>query len=176
MTNSYGDQNDGDQLSFIAVNDPAFHPMFMTMCPTYTFIDRANGKFNSNMSFKREYSALISAAWEIDKIYDQYLSNPEAETSPEVILGIDGANYKENAIDTFINAYQKVLKDRVDLFNEKDFTGFENTVEKLWKIFNLPKESIAKYMDWLEQNFPGYPRDDEPDEEKKSKKKKKKDD
>lgn len=140
------------QLSFMAVNDPAFHPMFMTMCPTYTFIDRANGKFNSNMSFKREYSALVSAAWEIDKIYAQYLSNPEAETSPETILGIDGANYKEKTIDRFIKAYQKVIKDRSDLFNEKDFTGFEDTVDRIRKIFNLPKDSVSKYLDWIDQN------------------------
>ena len=63
-------QVDGDQLSFIAVNDPEFHKLFMTLCPTYTFIDRSNGKFNDNMTFKREYAALISAAWEIDKVYD----------------------------------------------------------------------------------------------------------
>ena len=25
------------------------------MCPTYTFIDRANGRFNDNMTFKMEF-------------------------------------------------------------------------------------------------------------------------
>lgn len=142
----------GDQLSLISVQDPNFHPMFMTMCPTYTFIDRANGKFNSNMSFKREYSALISAAWEIDKIYDQYLSNPEAETSPEAILGIDTVNYKEKTLDKFIKAYQKVVKDREELFTEDGFLGHEDTVEKLQKIYNLPKDDIAKYYDWVDQH------------------------
>ena len=51
----------------------------MTMCPTYAFIDRADGKFNRAMDFKKDYAALIAAAWDIDAAYDQFLSNPEAE-------------------------------------------------------------------------------------------------
>lgn len=48
------------------------------MCPTYTFIDRANGRFNGAMSFKREYAALLSAMWDIDTAYDKYLTDPDA--------------------------------------------------------------------------------------------------
>ena len=60
--------------------DSEFHKYFLTMCPTYTFIDRANGKYNEAMSFKREYVALIAYAWEIDRLYDRYLTNPIEET------------------------------------------------------------------------------------------------
>lgn len=51
----------------------------MTMCPTYGFIDRANGLLNRGMDFKREYSAILSAAWDIDRSYDRYLTDPEAD-------------------------------------------------------------------------------------------------
>lgn len=122
--------DDGDQLSFIAVNDPNFHGMFMTMCPTYTFIDRANGKFNSNMTFKREYSALISAAWEIDKVYDQYLSNPESETNPETVLGIS-PEYKQEAIENFIISYRNILK------NQSPLEKVDPMITKLAKMFGL---------------------------------------
>ena len=63
----------------------------MAMCPTYTFIDRANGRFNDAMDFKREYAALISAAWEIDKAYDQFLSDidgPDDDYNPLTRLGL----------------------------------------------------------------------------------------
>lgn len=73
----------------MANKDPIFHQFFMTMCPTYTFIDRANGKFNKGMSFKREYIALMSHAWEIDQLYEKYNNDPEA-TGEEMhhILGL----------------------------------------------------------------------------------------
>lgn len=83
------------QLSFISVNDPSFHEMFLTMCPTYTFIDRANGKFNSNMSFKREYGALVSAGWMIDQTYEKCGNDPSGESDPNEILGI--GNEEDNA-------------------------------------------------------------------------------
>ena len=39
-----------DQLTFIAVKDRRFYPVFKyTFCPTYHFIDRATGYFNSAM-------------------------------------------------------------------------------------------------------------------------------
>lgn len=76
-------------MSYMANKDPIFHQFFMTMCPTYAFIDRANGRFNRGMSFKREYIALMSHAWEIDQLYNAYNSDPEA-TGEEMhrILGI----------------------------------------------------------------------------------------
>lgn len=52
------------------------------MCPTYAFIDRATGKFNEGMLFKREYVAILGAAWDIDKEYDRYLNDPDGG-SPE---------------------------------------------------------------------------------------------
>ena len=74
---NYGD---GDQLTLTAVKDPKFHPLFITMCPTYAFIDRANGRFNGAMDFKKDYAALISAAWEIDTAFDQYLNNMDEDS------------------------------------------------------------------------------------------------
>ena len=70
---------DGDQLTGVASKNAKYHPLFITMCPTYAFIDRADGRFNRAMDFKKDYSALIAAAWDIDTVYDSYLTNPEAE-------------------------------------------------------------------------------------------------
>lgn len=66
-------------MTGVSVKDSRYHPLFITMCPTYAFIDRADGKFNRAMDFKKDYSALIAAAWDIDTAYDQFLSNCEAE-------------------------------------------------------------------------------------------------
>lgn len=52
----------------------------MTMCPSYAFIDRADGKVNGAMDFKKDYSGLISAAWDIDTKYDAFLNNPEEDS------------------------------------------------------------------------------------------------
>ena len=57
----------------------------MTMCPSYSFIDRADGKVNGAMDFKKDYSGLISAAWDIDTKYDRYLNNPD-ESSYNTLL------------------------------------------------------------------------------------------
>lgn len=152
---------DGDQLSFIVQNDPNFHGMFMTMCPTYTFIDRANGKFNSNMSFKREYSALISAAWEIDKVYDNYLSNPEAETSPENILGIS-TEYRKEALENFIISYRNVIK------SATFFSDVPETAVRLAKMFGI-QHAHAETLDFLADLI------EDMKEDAKSSKKKKKD-
>ena len=87
----------------------------MTLCPTYTFIDRSNGKFNDNMTFKREYAALISAAWEIDKAYDQWLSDTDSTDgiSPLVKLGLvsdDGYDETHNALEEREKLLAKILK------------------------------------------------------------------
>lgn len=70
---------DGDQLSIYMPKDSEFHKYFLTMCPTYTFIDRANGKYNEAMSYKREYVALLACGWEDDKVCDRYLTSPSEE-------------------------------------------------------------------------------------------------
>ena len=48
-----------------------YHPLFQTLCPTYAFLDRADGMFNRSMSFAKDYAALISAAWDIDTAYHE---------------------------------------------------------------------------------------------------------
>lgn len=81
MYKSNGDQPiDGDQETLAAVKNAKYHKLFMPMCPTYTFIDRADGKFNRAMDFKKDYSAIISAAWEIDRTFDAYLSDPDQDS------------------------------------------------------------------------------------------------
>lgn len=68
---------DGDQCTLIATKDREFHKYFLNMCPTYTFIDRANGKYNKAMDFKKDYAALITYMWELDRSCDRYLNNPD---------------------------------------------------------------------------------------------------
>lgn len=108
-----GTKGDGDQLSFIAVKDPTFHKYFMTMCPTYGFIDRANGLLNRGMDFKREYTALISAAWDIDRAYDRFLTDPEADIEKYVnVVGFDSGD--PNALkqrDELLKTLAKASKD-----------------------------------------------------------------
>ena len=66
-----------------------FHKYFLTMCSTYTFIDRSNGKYNGAMDFKREYSALVAAGWEIDQAYDKYLKDPDENSYDQLVkLGL----------------------------------------------------------------------------------------
>lgn len=90
---------DGDQLTLIACKDSMFHKYFLTMCPTYTFIDRANGKFNGAMDFKREYSALVAAGWEIDQAYDKYLKDPDENSYDQLVkLGLVDYNEDKNTI------------------------------------------------------------------------------
>ena len=67
------------------------------MSPTYAFIDRANGKFNTAMGFKKDYAAIISAAWDYDNAYDSYLRNPDENSYNELVaLGLDFADTKAN--------------------------------------------------------------------------------
>lgn len=63
-----------------------FHQYFLTMCPTYSFIDRANAKFNRAMDFKKDYAAIISAAWEIDNVYEQFLTDDDSSSDHYQIL------------------------------------------------------------------------------------------
>lgn len=92
------------------------------MCPSYAFIDRADGRVNRAMDFKKDYSGLISAAWDIDNAYDRYLNNPE-EDSYDLIkqLGLDEETSKKSAevrnqlIRDIIN--EKITGSFADRFN-----------------------------------------------------------
>ena len=69
----------------------------MPMVPTYTFIDRATGRFNRAMGFKKDYAALISAAYEIDQCYDQFLTNPDEDSYDAMKrMGLDGSTTEES--------------------------------------------------------------------------------
>ena len=87
---------DGDQCTTVSVKNPKYHPLFIKMCPTYAFINRSNGKFNSAMGFAREYAAIISALWDTDVEYNRYLTDPEADTYDTIRrLGIMPTSSKE---------------------------------------------------------------------------------
>lgn len=82
------------------MKDPELHKYFLTMCPTYTFIDRANGKFNGAMDFKREYAALMSYGWELDSACSRYLNSPDENTMAEleaygIISSDDDSSYQD---------------------------------------------------------------------------------
>ena len=103
---------DGDQLTYAAVKDPRYHPLFLTMCPTYAFIDRANARFNSAMGFKKDYAAILSAAWDIDVAYDQFLNNPD-DTTYEALraLGLEG-EMEESASESRKTLLLRLLKEK----------------------------------------------------------------
>ena len=81
------------------------------MCPTYTFIDRATGKINTNMSFKKDYSALISAAWEIDKAYNNYLSNLDG-------IEFDQSNHPLMRLGIFEDSDRDAMKEREEILRK----------------------------------------------------------
>lgn len=95
-------KRDGDQETAVGCKNAKYHRYFLTMCPTYAFIDRADGKFNRAMGFKKDYAALLSSAWDIDTAYSQYLMDPEAEAydvMKSMGLGYFGSgdDYKKSA-------------------------------------------------------------------------------
>ena len=67
-------------MTYIAVKNPIFHSLFMTMCPTYAFIDRATGYFNKGMDFKKDYVALLSVGHDHLKLCSEYIENPDDES------------------------------------------------------------------------------------------------
>lgn len=71
---------DGDQTTAVLSKNTTYHAIFMPMVPTYAFIDRANGRFNRAMEFKKDYAAIISVAYDIDRLYDRYLTDPDADS------------------------------------------------------------------------------------------------
>lgn len=84
---------DGDQLTAVGCENPKYHRLFMPMCPTYAFIDRADGYFNRAMNFAKDYSALIAAAWDIDRAYDNFLMDPEGSTDEvRTMIGLTKVN------------------------------------------------------------------------------------
>ena len=71
---------DGDQCTTVSVMNPKYHSLFITMVPTYAFINRSNGRFNKGMGFMKDYAAILSTAWEYDTVFDNYLTNPDDDT------------------------------------------------------------------------------------------------
>ena len=90
---------DGDQVTALCVKNPAYLKYFMPLCPTYHYIDRADGQYARSMQFEKDYSAILSAAWSIDSAVSNYLENPDADTSELMhMLGIDEAADAEKEI------------------------------------------------------------------------------
>ena len=70
----------GDQLTYAANKNPAFHKHFLTMCPSYAFVDRSTGYFNRSMGFEKDYAAILSVLWSISMTMENYFENPCEET------------------------------------------------------------------------------------------------
>lgn len=85
-----------------------FHRYFLTMCPTYAFIDRANAKFNRAMDFKKDYAAIISAAWEIDNVYEQFLTDDNSTSDHYQILHNYGLYEAET--DPYLEERQSLIR------------------------------------------------------------------
>lgn len=128
----------GDQLTIYMPKDSEFHKYFLTMCPTYTFIDRANGKYNEAMAFKREYVALIACGWEDDKLYDRYLTSPNEENynllvDHGIISGEDTEYSKEKKAELM-----KFMAENID----KKHPFRERYVDNYW--YDLEGELFSK--------------------------------
>ena len=102
------------------------------MCPTYTFIDRANGRFNENMTFKREYAALISAAWEIDRAYDAYLRDADptpGEPNPLQKIGLYRED-DENGLERRAELIKKLVRaDKGNAFRKRILGDLEEDTD-----------------------------------------------
>lgn len=97
----------------------------MTMCPTYAFIDRADGRFNRAMDFKKDYSALVAAAWDIDTAYESYLMNPCEETYDVVQkmgLNIDDKGENDKAShEKYMAGVRKLMEMKPGGFRDRFF-------------------------------------------------------
>ena len=83
-------------MTLISIKNPMYHKYFINMCPTYSFINRSNGKFNKTMGFMKDYSALLSTAWDIDKVYDSCLSFPD-ENNMSILTEMGLDDYRSDA-------------------------------------------------------------------------------
>lgn len=92
---------------------PSYHKLFMTMCPTYAFIDRADGKINRAMDYKKDYSALLSAAWDIDACFDEYLINPGEESYGKLDRMGLSPFYDGSAIESSEEIVQKMADGKI---------------------------------------------------------------
>ena len=62
----------------------------MPLCPTYHYIDRADGGYARSAQFEKDYAAILSSAWDIDTAISRYVETPDADTSELLhLLGID---------------------------------------------------------------------------------------
>lgn len=68
----------------------------MPMVPTYAFIDRATGYFNTAMNFKKDYAAILSFIYDLDRAIDNFLTDPESDSYTKMKeLGIDNVDYND---------------------------------------------------------------------------------
>lgn len=102
---------DGDQLTLAAVKDPKIGKHFKCFTPTYMFIDRATGYFNSAMGFKKDYAATLSQLWDIDTAINEYLMDPN-ETSEFTLsnLGIQVHDLTPEEYKQLDDMYNKASK------------------------------------------------------------------
>lgn len=118
---------DGDQCTLVLVSSETYHPLFMPMVPTYAFIDRANGKFNRAMDFQKDYAAIISAAYDIDRKYDQFLTDPDADSYEALrSVGIDVSSSSEDMIEKRNKLIRDIMDGKITgSFSERFSNGFD---------------------------------------------------
>ena len=72
------------------MKDPRYLKYFMTLCPTYHFLDRADSYYARSMQFEKDYAAILSSAWDIDTALNDFITTPDADTSDLMhMLGLD---------------------------------------------------------------------------------------
>ena len=75
------------------------------------------------MDFKKDYAALLSAAWEIDNAYDGYLTHPEEESYQLIkSLGLDDTDSDSN--ETRKELIQKLVETDINNPFRKRFVGY----------------------------------------------------
>lgn len=129
----------GDQETLASVKNPKYHPIFLPMCPTYTIIDRANGKFNKAMGFKKDIIAILSSAWEIDQAINKYLTDPDAESDEEMkLLGLVTGFMHETTDEEkekYLNTIVSILTEIAPSFRKRFFS--DESAELLKEYYTL---------------------------------------
>ena len=82
---------DGDQLTLASIKGLGqLGPIFKVFDPRTMFVDRATGYMNRGMDLKRDYAAIHSAMWEIDRKLNDFLENRDGDSAGELAdYGID---------------------------------------------------------------------------------------
>ena len=131
----------GDQETLACVKNPKYHEGFLTMCPTYTFINRADGLFNKDMGFQKDYAAILSSAYLIDVLINKYLTNPEEEGHYILTkLGLLHSSGEKSGHEKYMEQLVLLLSDTV----KKSFKNrFFSDIEQEFLAGSFTEEELA---------------------------------